>query len=118
MLDSLINKTLAVISPKEREKVHGQERSSQWPKLRREFIKDKKCAVCGGNKRLEVHHKKPFHIYPESELDPENLIVLCEAKKNGIICHMAIGHLGSYKSFNAEVEQDAKIWNRKLLTRP
>jgi 5-methylcytosine-specific restriction endonuclease McrA len=93
-------------------------RSGKWSTLRKNFLKQNtKCAVCGGTYRLEVHHKQPFHINPELELDPNNLIVLCEAKKNGINCHLAFGHLGNFKSLNPSVESDSEIWNKKLKDR-
>jgi hypothetical protein len=42
------------------------------------------CCLCGQNNRehgavLHVDHIKPRSLYPQLELDPENLQVLCEA---------------------------------------
>jgi 5-methylcytosine-specific restriction enzyme A len=97
----------------------GSKRSGQWPKVRREFLKtNTSCAVCGGRLKLEVHHVRPFHMHPELELDPSNLIVLCENKKDGANCHLLFGHLGSFKSFNASVREDAKVWMEKISKRP
>ena len=97
----------------------GQKRSSLWNKVRKNFlIKNNKCAVCGGSKSLEVHHKKPFHLHPDLELNPKNLITLCEAKTNGVTCHLLFGHLGNYKSINVNVDKDVKQWNNKLKNRP
>src|ERR1039458_5963866 len=94
----------------ELEKTQGAIRSSHWPHVRKEFLlKNTKCAVCGGHRKLEVHHIKPFHLHPNLELDLTNLIVLCEDKKDGINCHLAFGHLGNFKSFNARVKFDAEI---------
>jgi 5-methylcytosine-specific restriction protein A len=94
----------------------GSKRSSKWPKVRKAFIeKNGACAVCGGKKHLEIHHKSPFHKHPELELDPSNLIALCEG---GINCHLAFGHLGNYRSFNQDVEQDAVVWKDKIAKRP
>ena len=90
-------------------------RSSKWGEVRGRYLKEHpSCAVCGHTKKLEVHHKLPFHLNPELELDVNNLITLCETKKHGIVCHLLIGHLGNYKTYNPEVETDAKIWNIKL----
>lgn len=101
------------------DRTFGAVRSSGWSKVRAEHIrKFPYCAVCGGTKVLEIHHKVPFHLRPDLELSPENLITLCEAGTNGIVCHRAIGHLGSYQSFNKDVEKDAKTWKKKLSTRP
>ena len=97
----------------------GAGRSNQWPKIRKEYLKEhSNCAVCGGTKKCEVHHKVPFHQNPELELDKNNLITLCESKKNGVTCHLFVGHLGNYKSFNENVEADAKIWYNKIKNKP
>lgn len=97
----------------------GSKRSGHWHKVREEHLeKNPKCAVCGGTKYLEVHHKLPFHLDPNLELDPANLITLCESKNNGINCHLGVGHLGSFKSFNKSVDEDAKTWNDKIVNRP
>jgi len=57
--------------------------------------------LCGGTKAVEVHHLIPFSIAPDLELDPHNLITLCERKKYGINCHLLVGHLGNYRRFNS-----------------
>ena len=93
-------------------------RSGQWPKVRTYFLKENPtCAVCGGNKTLEVHHIKPFHTNPDLELDLNNLITLCENKKNGVNCHLLFGHLGNYRCQNPNVVEDSYEWNKKILTR-
>ena len=97
----------------------GPGRSNKWPGVRAAFLKDhNECAVCEGKLKLEVHHKKPFHLHPELELDPTNFITLCEEKADGINCHLSFGHLGSFKSFNINVDDDAKMWNDKIKNRP
>jgi len=93
----------------------GVRRSSQWPKVRKLFLKvNPICAVCGENKKLEVHHIIPFHVDPTLELDLDNLITLCESKKKGSNCHLLFGHHGDYKKFNKDVKKDASIWSQKL----
>ena len=100
-------------------KTLGAARSSGWQKVRKEYItKYPFCALCSGTKTLEVHHKQPFHIKPELELDPKNLITLCESGKNGIVCHRAFGHLGDYKSVNNQVDDDVMVWKTKFDNRP
>ena len=90
-------------------------RSSKWPSVRKNHLKDFPCcAVCGGIKKLEVHHIIPFNDNPSLELEPSNLITLCESKSFGIVCHLLIGHLGNYRKTNSNVTEDAKIWNDKL----
>jgi 5-methylcytosine-specific restriction enzyme A len=97
----------------------GELRSSKWPTVRKKhLLKNPACSVCGGQKSLEVHHIVPFNIDPSRELDPKNLITLCESKTNGVSCHLFFGHLGNYKSYNARVESDAKAWSGKLRKRP
>ena len=97
----------------------GAVRSKDWPKVRKEHLKlHPRCELCGSDKVLEVHHKKPFHVHPELELDPDNLMTLCEAGTNGIICHRAFGHLGSYKSMNETIDYDVVIWRTKINNRP
>ena len=95
----------------------GAARSSKWSSIRKDFlILHNKCDLCGKEKSLEVHHIKPFHSNPEFELNPQNLITLCESKKYGVNCHLFCGHLGNYKRINPLVVEDCKIWNYKLKT--
>ena len=97
----------------------GMARSGHWPTVRAAYLKDHPvCAVCGGTEKLEVHHQKPFHTHPDLELDPTNFITLCEANKDGFDCHLAVGHLGSFKSWNVNVIFDASCWNEKIKNRP
>ena len=96
----------------------GDHRSSQWAKVRKEHLnKQPKCCACGGDKTLEVHHIKPFNQHPELELDPNNLITLCESKNNGVNCHLLFGHLGNYKTINPNSVEDSKIWFEKISER-
>ena len=97
----------------------GDKRSSKWASVRKKHIGENNvCAVCGGTKMLEVHHKQSFREHPELELEPSNLITLCEAKTNGANCHLLFGHLGNYRSINTNVDSDVKIWNDKIKSRP
>lgn len=89
-------------------------RSSQWPKLRKQHIEKQPCCqACGSCKKPEVHHIVPVHLDPSKELDPDNLITLCDK-----YCHFAIGHLLSYHSWNENVIEDAKVYNHKVKNRP
>lgn len=93
----------------------GVPRSPQWPKVRNDFIKkNPKCAVCGGTKDLNVHHKKPYHLHPELELDETNLITLC----NYSVHHLWFGHLGNFQSYNVDVETDSATMLTKITNRP
>jgi len=89
-------------------------RSWSWTKLRNEYLKNNpSCAACGRDKKLEVHHIKPYHKYPELELDPTNLITLCDDP-----CHLVFGHLMNYKSWNEDVVSDCNEYNNKVKNRP
>lgn len=94
----------------------GKARSKMWSKVRDEHLNgNRNCAVCNGNKRLRVHHKLPFHLRPDLELDKMNLVTLCEGK--GLNCHLVFGHLGCFKSYNAAIVVDVEIWRRKIFNR-
>lgn len=89
-------------------------RSNKWPQVRNQHIKKhNKCAACGSITKLEVHHIKPVHLFPDQELDPTNLITLCD--KN---CHFIFGHLMNWKSWNTEIINDTKEFYHKINTRP
>ena len=79
----------------------GQRRSSKWREVREAHLKKHpECEACGRTTHLEVHHILPFSLFPDKELEPSNLLTLCENKKNGLNCHLFIGHLGDYRRFN------------------
>lgn len=91
-------------------------RSKDWSKTRNKHLLEHPfCEVCGGSKNLTVHHIKPYHKFPELELDPTNLITLCEAEKKGVNCHLLFGHLGNFKNVNPCVLEDCKSWKEKLV---
>lgn len=99
--------------PRRFELVKSNPRSSKWKAVRNNFIKEHGCcAVCGKTENLVVHHKQPFHLFPEKELDPTNLVTLCE---NDILnCHYVIGHLMEWTRYNPDIEEDIWIWKNKL----
>lgn len=88
-------------------------RSSHWPAVRDAFLKaNPTCAVCGCRDDIEAHHCDPYHLHPERELDPTNLIALCRRD------HLLFGHLGNWSSWNPSVREDAALWRAKILNRP
>jgi hypothetical protein len=94
-------------------------RSEHWPAVRAQHLKlHPVCEVCGGKDKLQVHHVRPFHLHPDLELNPENLITLCESGKGGVSCHLHFGHLGNFRSFNIDVHTDALEWHDKIKNRP
>lgn len=99
------------LKPKE---IRCANRSPKWKDLRKDHLaKHHRCAACGKTKGLEVHHIKPVHKYPELELDPLNLITLCDNQ-----CHLTFGHFMDYKSWNKDVEHDCAVYYNKLKNKP
>lgn len=69
--------------------------------MRAKHLKDNPtCAGCGATKHLEVHHIRPFHLFPDEELDPHNLMTLCETP--GWECHRIIGHKGNWRDYRLD----------------
>jgi len=89
-------------------------RSSMWPKVRKYFLQGNNYrAVCNKKKGVEVHHIKPFHLFPELELDSGNLMALCRR------CHLFIGHMGYWKAYCGNISEVVlymkyQITNRKF----
>lgn len=89
-------------------------RSNDWKKLRKEhLIKNPNCAVCGSKKNVVPHHIIPIKEDPAKELDPENLITLCENKTFN--CHLFFGHLKNWNKYNINVVSDAEFWRKKII---
>jgi hypothetical protein len=98
--------------------LHGATRSEHWPAVERAFRQaHPRCAACPDGApevAVQVHHINPFHYVihvgrPDLELDPRNLIGLCE-KEQGRPAqdhHLLIGHLGDFKQGNLVVAADA-----------
>ena len=94
--------------------VYGAARSGKWPALERKWISlHGTCAACGSTEQLAAHHKHPFHICPELELDPRNLITLCGKH----CCHLMVGHSGDWHAFNPHVESDAAFLLKRIEKR-
>jgi hypothetical protein len=95
-------------------------RSPLWPAVRRHHLHlHSTCAACGTRWFVAVHHVKPFHLFPELELDPTNLISLCEGpiKRH----HLKVGHTvdghSSWSLNNPNVVADAECMSDAKLTR-
>ena len=94
--------------------VYGAARSGRWPTLEANWLKvHRSCAACGTTENVSVHHKKPFHLHPDLELDSTNLITLCEKHS----CHLMIGHAGDWHAYNPRVETDAAVMLKRVETR-
>jgi len=102
MITHLINVATALL----RDRRKRATRSPQWSVVERVFKKDHStCAACGSRTLIQVHHKIPFHLRSDLELDRGNLISLCMSL--GRACHLAIGHGGSWAAYNPNIERDA-----------
>lgn len=91
----------------------GTPRSSSWKRIRDEHLtSNPACAVCGRRENVVPHHVVPVHMDPSRELDPENLITLCQGP--AFNCHLFFGHLRDWSNFNPEVRTDAEHWKKRL----
>lgn len=89
-------------------------RSSKWPALERAHkLKEPACQWCGSTMNIQVHHIRPFHLQPDLQLDPANLISLCETP--GVDCHLRQGHRdkvfpeGSFRfGFNLQIREECE----------
>jgi hypothetical protein len=93
--------------------VYGAPRHSEWHRVRREHIRrNPHCRKCLVLDDLDVHHIHPFHICPERELDPDNLVTLCRRH------HLEDGHLGDWLSWNVSVMEDIDRYRERVKNRP
>ena len=115
-LSSWLSNILETITPTGRAKLCGASRSSEWPAFKKEYALTHLpvCAICGGTAQLNLHHLRPFHVFPELELDPTNVVWLCNAK----LCHIRVGHLSNFTSINPNGAADIVIWRDKIRNRP
>jgi len=105
-----------VLHSKLRERKKSKKRSSHWNETRDAFLKGHpSCAACGGKEHLQVHHIKPFHLYPQLELEEANLLSLC---MGGYECHLRIGHGDDFQSYNPKVDKHVLILVASPTSRP
>jgi 5-methylcytosine-specific restriction enzyme A len=94
-------------------KIRFAVRSPEWKDVRKLHLKEQsKCQACAKKSNLEVHHVIPVHVDKTLELDPANLITLCER------CHLVFGHLSDYRSWNENVIKDCEAYLNKIENRP
>lgn len=92
-------------------------RSPKWPTLRRPHLAaHPTCAACGARLNLAAHHINPTHAFPDRELDPTNLMTLCESPARN--CHLTFGHLYSWESWNPTAAADAAAQLARVRARP
>lgn len=110
-MKGIASKILEFLSP--RLSCLGRPRSRLWKVVRQtHLISNPECAVCGRRKNLVPHHVVPVNLDPSRELDPENLITLCEGPSFN--CHLFFGHLRDWRKFNPEIRKDAEEWRRRI----
>jgi hypothetical protein len=89
---------------------------TQWQltKAKRKHVKVfNKCAVCGTDKNLEVHHIVPVHVDVSLAVDPENFITLCDWRNHG--CHFVFGHFRNFRSdWNPDIVEFAEVASNML----
>jgi len=86
---------------------YGAPRSSKWTELRNRYVAEHpRCEACGSTRSLNVHHVAPFHLHPELELDPTNLITLCREH------HFRLGHHRDWKYENLNCRKEVAAYRR------
>lgn len=95
-------------------KIRFAARSPKWQTIRKQHLStNNRCIACGSTKKLEVHHIKPVHLYPDLELDLDNLVTLCADP-----CHIVFGHFMNFKSWNINVINDCRVYYNNIVNRP
>lgn len=99
-------------------------RSPKWVSVRKKHLKNNGfCVACGATEHLQVHHLKPFHLFPELELEPSNLITLCEKviqdeDTTNDNHHLVLGHRGNFHKNNENVLKDINNYRVKKANLP
>ena len=69
--------------------------SKEWKQARHSALeRDKCCIICGGCKKLEVHHIEDASYHPDKRYKLDNLVTLC------MMCHRPMFHIlfkGGYR---------------------
>lgn len=95
----------------------GVPRSPKWRKLKLEYQSQfPTCAACGTKRCINIHHILPVWKFPHLELVWENLISLCDEGEHN--CHLHLGHLHNFKSYNPDIVEHAKLMLAAVLARP
>jgi hypothetical protein len=93
-------------------------RSPHWPAVERAFkAAHPVCECCGKGLpdgiSIQVHHCIPFDYCvqlgrPDLELDPRNLVALCETTKGHPADnhHLLLGHANNFRAANLDVRED------------
>jgi hypothetical protein len=83
----------------------GAKRHPQWYAVRaKHLVTSPACAICGVARFVEVHHKVPVHVDDSLELDPGNLVTLCDERASRH--HFEVGHGGDWRMWNQAIDAD------------
>ena len=89
-------------------------RNKDWGKKSRLWLEGKTCIACGA-KATVVHHKWPFHLYPEYEMCEWNWRAMCEG--DVVNCHLLYGHSRNFSCFNPHVDADCDTAIQRIKER-
>ena len=80
-------------------------RHSKWPALVKRFKAEKRtCVVSGLKTTLEVHHLKPYHLFPELELEWDNLRLIARP------FHYLFGHFCNWTDYNPDFDLQVETY--------
>ena len=72
---------------------------SRWRRVRNDYYRlYPRCAACGYDKQIQVHHIVPWHVDESLRYDMSNLVSLCQP------CHFRYGHFCNWRSWNPLVD--------------
>ena len=87
-------------------------RDPRWSTARKDYLKHHPvCVACGTKNKLEVHHVIPVHVDKGRELDPTNMITLCQDD------HLVFGHFHDWQAWNPAAAVDTKNYMLLLTMR-
>lgn len=83
-------------------------RSPKWRAVRDRFFRENpRCAFKGctyDGPHFSVHHLKPYHLFPELELDTSNLVTVCSGDDSPNH-HLYVAHDGNFRNWNKDAGQ-------------
>jgi len=87
----------------------GSQRPSAMTRRMAQWLKGKRCVVCGGKKRVQAHHMLPFHLWPQLAMEERLWLPVCRGNPQ-LDCHCAIGHAGILEGINIFVLEFAGMF--------
>lgn len=114
LIDRFIGETLK-LGGKPNATAANTPRNSKFEGEAKKWLVGKKCMICGGTLKLMAHHKYPFHLFPDLEMDENYWRPLCEGDHR-LNCHLLVGHGGNFEGFNPLVDEFAGLIQFLLRT--